>query len=88
MPIHAGDARTAKKLKALAIAMGDGKWHTARELRVKTKGLVEAVSARIQELKAQPNDFHIQRKHENGNHYYMMRFPYSTMLWIKKGGKR
>ncbi len=70
--MHAGNVKTSIKLKALYDALSDRQWHTARELRIMTAGLVEAVSARLQELKAEPNNCVIKHVYSNGQHRYKL----------------
>lgn len=70
--IHAGDHRTSPRLQAILNILQLGGWYSAREIREATGGIVEAVSARIQELKAPVNGFDIECRHINGQYRYRL----------------
>lgn len=49
-----------------------GGWYSAREIRELSGGIVEAVSTRIQELKAPINNIKIECKHIDGQYRYRL----------------
>mgnify|MGYP001569948284 CR=1 FL=1 len=73
MRIHAARLENSPSLQAILKALKDGGWHSAREIREATGGMVEAVSARIQELKA--NGISIECKFIDGQYRYRLMGP-------------
>ena len=68
--IHAGRLETSEKLQAIMRVLQDGQWHSAREIRKLSGDIVEAVSARIQELTSTVNNIPIECKHIDGQYRY------------------
>mgnify|MGYP001564463655 FL=1 len=68
--IHAARLSESEGLQAIMSVLEDRGWHSAREIREACNGKVEAVSARIQELKA--NGIAIECKFIDGQYRYRL----------------